>query len=64
MEVLVLSLDFPNCFWPQPFKTCMSGGTWVAQLVERLTLGFDSGHDPRVVGWSLKSGSVLSVEPA
>ena len=22
------------------------GGTWVAQLVERLTPGFGSGHDP------------------
>ena len=26
------------------------GGTWVAQLVNRLTLGFSSGHDLRVVG--------------
>ena len=32
-------------------------GTWVAQSVERPTLGFGSGHDPRVVGSSPASGS-------
>ena len=36
----------------------------MAQLVEHLTLDFVSGHDPRVVGSSPVSGSVLSVEPA
>ena len=27
-------------------------GTWVAQLVEYLTLGFSSGHDLGVMRWS------------
>ena len=35
-----------------------------AQSVERLTLDFSSGRDPRVVGSSPTSGSALSVEPA
>ena len=35
----------------------------MAQSVERLTLDFSSGHDPRVLGSSPMSGSVLSVEP-
>ena len=35
----------------------------MAQLVECLTFDFGSGHDPRVVGLSPVSGSVLSVEP-
>ena len=39
-------------------------GAWVAQLVERPTSDFGSGHDPRVVGLSPVSGSALSVEPA
>ena len=39
-------------------------GSWVAQWVEHLTLGFCSGRDPRVVGFRPVSGSVLSVEPA
>ena len=39
-------------------------GTWVAQWVERLTLDFGSGHDPRVIGSSPTLGSVLSMEPA
>ena len=38
--------------------------TWVAQLIECLTLDFGSGHDPRVIRSSPASGSVLSVEPA
>ena len=36
----------------------------MAELVECLTLGFGSDHDPRVVGSSLMSGSALSVESA
>ena len=36
----------------------------VAQSVEHLTLDFCSGHDPRVVGSSPMSGSVLNVELA
>ena len=34
-------------------------GAWVAQSAERPTLDFASGHDPRVVGSSPASGSVL-----
>ena len=41
-----------------------SGGAWVAQSVECLTLDFGSGHDPRIQGSSPKSGPALSVEPA
>ena len=33
---------------------------WVAQLVKRLTLGFGSGPDLRVVRWSPALGSALS----
>lgn len=36
---------------------------WVAQSAERPTLNFGSGHDPRVVGLSLESGSALNMEP-
>ena len=36
----------------------------MAQAVERLTLDFGSGHDPRVVGLSSMSVSVFSVRPA
>ena len=45
-------------------KNTDSGGTWVAESVERPTLDFGSGHDPRVVGSGPSSGSVMSVEPA
>ena len=44
-------------------RTPKSRGSWVAQLVERLTLDFSSGHDPRVVGLGLVLGYALSVEP-
>ena len=40
------------------------GAALVAQSVEGPTLDFGSGHDPRVVGWSFVSESVLNVEPA
>lgn len=39
-------------------------GTWVAQSVKHLTLGFSSGHDLRVVRLNLESGSALDMEPA
>ena len=39
-------------------------GSWVAQLVEFLTLDFGSGHDPGFVGPSPVLGSALSVETA
>ena len=38
------------------------GGSLVAQLVEKPTLGFSAGQNLRVVGSSPKAGSVLSVE--
>ena len=37
-------------------------GTWVAQWVKASAFG--SGHDPRVLGSSPTSGSLLSREPA
>ena len=36
----------------------------MAQLVKRLTLGFDSGHDPRVVSSSLHRACIVRAEPA
>ena len=39
-------------------------GAWVAQSVERPTLDFGSGRDPRAVGLSPVLGSVLIVELA
>ena len=36
----------------------------MAQLVERPTLDFSSGHDPRVVGSSPTLDSTLSMEPS
>ena len=33
-----------------PQQNTVSWGVWVAQLVERLTLGFGSGHDLVVLG--------------
>ena len=41
-----------------------SRGAWVAQSVERQTLDFGSGHDPRVVGSSPMLGSSLNMDPA
>ena len=46
---------------PKP-KMSNTQGTWVTQLVKHLTLGFSSGHDLWVLGWSPKSGTVLSME--
>ena len=36
----------------------------MAQSVERPTLDFSSGHNPRIVGWSPASDSMLSMESA
>ena len=36
-------------------------GTWVAQMVQRLTLDLGSGHDLTVMTWSSESGSTGSV---
>ena len=44
------------------FKHSASGGALVVQLVKHPTLGFSSGGDLRVVGWSPTSGSGVSVE--
>ena len=40
----------------RPGRSASTGGTWVARLVECLTLDFSSGRDPRVVELSLASG--------
>ena len=41
------------------------GGTWVAQSVEHLTLGFSSGHDLMVREFEPHMGlSAVSTEPA
>ena len=39
-------------------------GAWVAQSVERLTLSFGLGHDPRVIGSSPTSGLAQNMERA
>ena len=46
------------------FQLKTNGGAWMAQLVEHLTLDFDSGHDLRALRWSPGLGSMLRVEPA
>ena len=38
-------------------------GTWVAQSIEFLTLDFGSGHDPRVMEWSLLKILSLYLSP-
>ena len=43
-------------------KNNIHRATWMAQLVDYLTLDFSSGHDPGVVGSS--PASTLSMEPA
>ena len=47
-----------------PTKKMVPCGAWVALSVECPTLDFHSSHDPRVVGSSPASDSMLSVEPA
>ena len=42
----------------------LMGGPWMVQSVKSQTLGFSSGHDLSILGWSPTSGSVLSVESA
>ena len=49
---------------PPFLKIKLQRGTWMAQSVKHLTLGFGSVDDLRVVGWSLVWGSVLSGESA
>ena len=55
-------LHYVNC--TIIFKEEIKRGTWVAQLVEHLTLDFSSGHDFKVMKLSPKSHSTLSMEPA
>ena len=38
--------------------------TWMAQFIKWLTLGFSSGHDLSILGFSPVSVSVLSEESA
>uniref|UniRef100_A0A667G4E3 Signal peptidase complex catalytic subunit SEC11 n=1 Tax=Lynx canadensis TaxID=61383 RepID=A0A667G4E3_LYNCA len=65
--VTILMNDYPK-FKVRAYTVCfikngIFWGSWVAQLVERLTPDFGSAHDPRVVGSSPALGSVLSIEP-
>ena len=46
------------------FKKLSDWGGCVAPLVKRLTPGFSSGQDIRVLGWSPALGSTLSRESA
>ena len=43
-------------------KLLYNGGSWVAQLVKHLALGFGSSHDLRVVGLNPALDSTLSGE--
>ena len=69
---LVLKLFIPNLYFLSSSHACgklssnvkSPRGAWVAQLVKCPTLGFHSGHDPRVMGSSPALGSTLSTEPA
>ena len=45
-------------------RSSLVGGACVARSVPRLALGSGSGQDPRVLGWSPASGTLLSREPA
>ena len=45
------------------FKCTISWGACVAKLVQPPILDFCSGHDPRIMGLSPTSGSLLSMEP-
>lgn len=44
---------------PRIFVQTVSWGSWVPQSVRHLTLNFASGHDLRVLRWSLTSDSAL-----
>ena len=44
---------------PFSFRFKEKRGIWVAQLVECWTLDFNSGHDLRVVRWSISSSSAV-----
>ena len=45
-------------------KTNHYRGTWVAQSIKHSTLGFGSGHDLKVLGWSPVASSSLRAESA
>ena len=46
-----------------PYVKKKMAGTWMAQLVEHLTLDLSSGPDLRVMSLSPTLGSVLGVKP-
>ena len=50
----------PSCH----LKMVKMWSAWVVWLVEHQSLGFGSGHDPRVMGLSPTSGSSLSTQSA
>ena len=60
LYILIMLFQANEINWCQ--STLTSRGAWVAPSVGCLTLGFCSGHDLRVVGWSPVSGSVLTAE--
>ena len=45
-------------------QKCKFWGTWVSQSVKHPILGFDSGHDLRVLRLNPVSDSLLNMEPA
>ena len=53
----------PKMWMPRiSLKEAMHRGAWVAQQVERLTLGYGSGYDLSVVNSSPTSGSALTMQ--
>ena len=50
------------CYTLSSRQKVMDWGAWVSQWVKASAFG--SGHDPRVLGLSPASGSLLSREPA
>ena len=60
----VLWLEYVKKPYNSTIRRHITWGTRVAQLVERPTLSFGSGHDLRVMGSSPVTGSALRVELA
>ena len=72
-ETIPMEKEIAPHLWAYICRGAMSGksivnmifwGTWVAQLVKRLTHGFSSGHDLRVVRLSPVLGSTITGESA
>ena len=59
---MILTNQLSNVSFNFGIKISRPRSAWVAQLVKRLTLGFSSGHDLRVVRSSPTLGSALSGE--